>query len=94
MSDAPDSAYEKFVGHNVIIRTVTMHLTGTLVAVHPQELELADASWVASSGRWAQALRTGKLSEVEPFPEGPVIVGRGALIDMALWTHLLPRETL
>lgn len=78
------------IGKNYFIRTVTHHLTGRLTKVTAKELVLADAAWIADDGRFHDALKTGKLSEVEPFP-GEVIVGRGSLIDACLWLHELPR---
>ena len=69
------------VGRNYLVRTVTMTLYGKLVAVFEQELILQDAAWIADSGRWADALESGEFDEVEPFPDGDVIVGRGAIID-------------
>lgn len=81
------------VGKNYFIRTVTHHLTGTLIAVTPKELWLKDAAWVASDGRFMQAIKDGKLDEVEPYPDGEEVpVGRGALIDGVIWKHPLPRE--
>ena len=81
------------VGKAYFIRTVTHYLTGKLVKVTPTELVLLDAAWVASTGRFADAIRTGELDEVEPYPDSAVvIVGRGALIDAVRWTHPLPRE--
>lgn len=79
------------VGKCVFIRTVTMFLVGKLVHVTSGELVLKDAAWVADSGRWAQALATGVLSEVEPFPDGDVVVARGGVIDCCVWSHPLPR---
>lgn len=80
-----DSHWE--VGKLYFIRTVTHHLCGRLVKVTSQELVLEDAAWVADDGRFAEALSTGECAEVEPFPDGTVIVGRGALIDGTVWTH-------
>lgn len=81
------------VGKNYFIRTVTHHLTGKLIKVTPKELVLIDAAWIADDGRFMQALKEGKLNEVEPFPEGDeVVVGRGSLIDAVEWKHALPRE--
>lgn len=81
------------VGHNYFIRTVTHHLTGTLIAVTSKELWLKNASWIADDGRFMEAIRDGKLNEVEPFPdEMEVPVGRGALIDAVEWVHALPRH--
>lgn len=81
------------VGKNYFIRTVTHHLTGRLVKVTAKELVLENAAWIADDGRFHDALKTGKLSEVEPFPQDcQVIVGRGALIDAVVWKHALPTE--
>lgn len=81
------------VGKNYFIRTVTHHLTGKLVRVTSKELVLLDAAWIADDGRFMNALRDGKLNEVEPFPENmEVVVGRGAIIDAVVWQHDLPRS--
>ena len=69
------------IGANYLIRTVTMIDTGTLVAVTEHELVLESAAWVADTGRFADAIAKAEFLEVEPFPEGQVIVGRGAIID-------------
>ena len=79
------------VGTTYIIRTVTMYYTGRLEAVYSGELVLSDAAWIADTGRWSMALSTGKLSEVEPYP-GECIVSRAAIVDVAPWTHPLPRD--
>jgi len=82
------------IGKAYYIRTVTMHIIGKLEKVHEKELVLSEASWIAESGRFYNALKFGvdKLGEVEPFPaEQQVIVGRGALIDATIWCHDLPR---
>jgi hypothetical protein len=89
--DATDTAPWR-VGECYIIRTVTYHLVGRLIWVGPLELVLEDAAWVADSGRWSEALRTGKLSVVEPFLAA-VIVGRGSITDATAWPHPLPRDT-
>ena len=79
------------VGNAVIIRTVTLYHTGRIVALTKEEIVLVDAAWIADTGRWHEALKTGKLIEVEPFP-GPVSVNRGAVIDVADWTQALPLD--
>lgn len=91
-SAAPASVdpWHDWLDCNVIIRTVTMTLTGNLAAIGPDTLALKAAAWVADSGRWATALETGELAEVEPFPHR-VLVGRGAVVDATLWAHDLPR---
>ncbi len=79
------------IGAIYLIRTVTMIDTGRLVAVTTQELVLEDAAWIADTGRFADALKNCKFNEVEPFPDGRVIVGRGAVID-AVEIEAAPRE--
>jgi hypothetical protein len=65
----------------VFIRTVTHHYTGRLVEVWPTELVLTDCAWIADDGRFSEAMASGKLNEVEPFPDGRVVIGRGAILD-------------
>lgn len=79
------------VGKIYLIRTATMTDTGRLVAVTPQELILEDAAWIADTGRFSDAVRKVEFSEVEPFPDGRVIIGRGAVID-ACTINLAPRS--
>jgi hypothetical protein len=69
------------------IRTITMYVVGELVAIDEHEITLRDAAWIADTGRFNEALQTGKLNEVEPAPEGISIVGRGSIVDAYLWPH-------
>lgn len=80
------------LGRSYFVRTVTHYTVGRLVGVSPHELWLEDAAWVADTGRFAQALESGVVSEVEPFPAGTVAVGRGAIVDACIWPHALPRS--
>lgn len=80
------------IGANYLVRTATMIDAGRLVAVTPHELILEDASWIADTGRFGKALATGSFSEVEMFPKGQVIIGRGSLID-AVQIGDLPTKT-
>lgn len=86
------TAWDRWVGRQVLVRTVTMIQVGTLTEVHEHEIVLTDAAWVADTGRWADCLVSGTLVEVEPWPAGEVIVGRGALVDACLWAHGPVRE--
>lgn len=79
------------LGECYFVRTVTMHLVGRLIEIYDKELVFEDASWVADSGRFHDALKNGSLSEVEPFLND-VILGRDTVIDSTVWTHSLPRE--
>ena len=84
-----DSPWE--IGKNYMIRTVTMIDAGKLIAVTSQELVLEDASWIADTGRFMQAVEKAEFGEVEPFPDGKVIIGRGSIID-AVEIKIVPRR--
>ena len=81
MFSAPDTTGPWEIGKVYLIRTVTMIDTGRLVAVTQQELVLEEAAWIADTGRFAQAVSKADFGEVEPFPDGRVIIGRGSIID-------------
>ena len=87
--DTSGCAWE--IGKNYLIRTVTMIDTGRLVAVTEHELVIEDAAWIADTGRFSDALQKAEFNEVEPFPEGRVIIGRGGIID-AVQIDTLPRK--
>jgi hypothetical protein len=78
---SPQSIHPYKIGAKYFIRTVTMNHTGRLIEVGDKELVIEDAAWIADSGRFTQALESGVFSEVEMFPKGRVIIGRGALVD-------------
>ena len=75
----------------VAIRTVTHYYTGRVVEVQHRFVILADAAWIADTGRWSEFLANGTPSEVEPFPD-VVAVSLGAIVDVTRWAHSLPRE--
>lgn len=79
--DSESTACPWEIGSIYLIRTVTMIDTGRLVAVTPQELVLEEAAWIADTGRFSDSLKSLSFNEVEPFPDGRVIVGRGSVID-------------
>lgn len=78
------------VGKKFLIRTVTYHLTGKVKKVIGSILELEDAAWIADSGRFSDALKTGKLNEVEPC--GTAFVNVNSITDFFPWVHKLPLE--
>ncbi len=80
-------------GVNVFIRTVTHYYTGHVDSITDSDVVLSDAAWIASTGRFSDALKSGEFSEVEPYPDGVVcVVSRGAILDVSTWDHPLPRE--
>lgn len=78
------------IGAPYLLRTVTHIVTGRVVRVGPQEIVVAEAAWIADTGRYSNAIRSGNFLEVEPYPDGEVVVGRGALIDACI-VPALPR---
>ena len=91
MFSALDTTGPWEIGKVYLIRTVTMIDTGRLVAVTQQELVLEEAAWIADTGRFAQAVSKADFGEVEPFPDGRVIIGRGSIID-AVVIHATQRS--
>lgn len=89
-SNTDNSAWK--IGANYLIRTVTMIDTGRLVGVTQQELILEDAAWIADTGRFSDAVKSANFNEVEPFPDGRVIIGRGSVIDAIELSGILPRS--
>lgn len=87
---APKGTFPFQVGDAIFIRTVTHHLTGRILDMGPDWIQLGEAAWIADDGRFHTALATGVFSEVEPIPDW-CIVGRGAIIDAFPWPHPLPR---
>lgn len=85
---APDSAFP-FTG-NVLIRTVTHYHVGRVERIVGGFVVLGEAAWIADTGRFSEALVSGKLGEVEPFP-GECAVSLGAIVDVAPWPHDLQR---
>ncbi len=78
------------IGKTYFIRTVTMNHIGILKKVYDNELVLSDCSWIADSGRFHDALKSGNLNEIEPFIDD-VIIGRNSIIDMTHYRHEVPK---
>jgi hypothetical protein len=82
-------------GDKVFVRTVTYHLIGTVKKADEDGfLILEPAVWVADSGRFAAAIDTGSLNEVEvPATPTEVAVSRGSIVDVWPWNHDIPDTT-
>ena len=81
---------DDFIGKKLFIRTVTYHLVGEVTARVGSLFQLKDASWVADSGRFMQAIKDGEIDEVEPV--GDAWVNTDAVVDIFPWRHALPTE--
>ena len=84
-----ESAYE--VGQKYLFRCITFFYTGRVARETPGELVLADAAWIADTGRFYDSLQSGEFSEVEPFTS-PVIIPKSTIVDASVWKHELPTE--
>jgi hypothetical protein len=81
---------ESLIGSKLFIRTVTYHCVGRVIGLKDGFFQLEDASWVADSGRFMNAIKEGVLSEVEPV--GDMWVAISSIVDMFPWLHELPNE--
>jgi len=79
------------VGSAYFIRTVTYHVLGRVKAIKGDFLVLHEASWVADSGRFSQAIERGILNEIEYV--GDAIVAINAISDAYPWNHKTPKDT-
>jgi hypothetical protein len=83
------------IGQAYLIRGVTNYYLGKLVGVTETDFVLAEASWVADTGRFSEAVTTGKLNEVEMYAAGTLVnVNRGSYCDASEWRHALPTSTI
>ena len=89
-ADTISAKYDGELPPVVFVRTVTMHYVGRIVDDAAGYLVLADASWVADSGRFGEALATGTLAETEKFPD-PVFINPDTIVDVTAWNHPLPK---
>ena len=86
----PSAAYDELIGKQWFFRTVTYHCVGNVIGRMGDFLCMENASWVADSGRFMQAITNGTLNEVEPV--GPYYVNIKTVIDFFPWNHDLPKE--
>ena len=84
------NAYEDMVGQKFFFRTVTYHTVGEVKKIVGRFAYLKDASWVADSGRFMEAIKNGTLNEVEPV--GDAFVNIDTVVDFFPWKHKLPTE--
>lgn len=84
------NSYEDFIGQKLFIRTVTYHLVGEVKKIVGRYLQLKNASWIADSGRFMNAIKDGTLNEVEPV--GTTFVNMDTIVDFFPWVHKLPAE--
>lgn len=81
---------DDLVGGKWFFRTVTYHMVGRVKKRLGNFLVMEDASWVADSGRFMDAIKNGKLNEVEPV--GDALINLDSVVDAFPWNHDLPTE--
>ena len=79
---------QDMIGEKFFFRTVTYHMTGRVKKVVGSILELENAAWIADSGRFMNAIKEGKLNEVEPV--GRAFLNIQTVVDFFPWKHKLP----
>ena len=79
---------QDMIGEKFFFRTVTYHLTGRVKKVIGNFVELENAAWIADSGRFMNAIKEGKLNEVEPV--GRAYLNLASVTDFFPWKHPLP----
>lgn len=82
--------YEDLVGEKWYFRTVTYHSVGKVKKIVGRFAYLTEASWVADSGRFMNAIKDGTLSEVEPV--GTAFINLDTVVDFFPWKHKLPTD--
>ena len=78
------------VGSKWFFRSVTYHLVGEVVGIIGSFVHLKNASWIADSGRFMQAIKEGKLDEVEPV--GEAYLNLDTVVDFFPIDWILPSE--
>ena len=84
------SELDGLIGKSFFFRTVTYHIVGKVVKRIGNILELENASWIADSGRFTQAIKEGKFNEVEPT--GQCFINLDTVTDFYPAKYKLPTE--
>lgn len=75
--------YDEYLGKKVFIRTVTNFYTGKVEKTTRTTMTLSTAAWIADTGRFSNAVKTGDFSEVEPYIE-PIKINIQSFEDISL----------
>lgn len=79
------------VGGKYFFRTVTYFATGEVESIKGHFLVLKDAAVIFDTGRFADAMKSGVFSEVEPL-DNQFILNLNTIVDASVWEKALPRE--
>lgn len=79
---------DDLIGKKFFFRTVTYHMVGRVTKKIGKFLQLEQASWIADSGRFMNAIKDGTLDDVEPV--GVAYINTDSFVDFFPWKHSLP----
>jgi hypothetical protein len=85
------NTYEDLIGEKWFFRTVTYHLVGEVKKIVGRFAFMKNASWIADSGRFNEAIKNGTLSEVEMV--GDAFINLDTVVDFFPWKHDLPKTS-
>ena len=84
------------VGTPVYVRGAIYSVVGRIAGINGIWLELTEASYIGTDGRFHDASKNGiqsvENSEIEPFAEGSCRVNTGAISDVSIHPDPLPTE--
>lgn len=84
------ASLDDMVGKKFFFRTVTYHCVGRVIKLIGRIAQLEEASWIADSGRFSQAIKNGTFDEVEPV--GEMFVNLDSVTDFFPVYFDLPKE--
>lgn len=87
------NSLDELIGKKIFVRTVTYHLLGEVKKRVGDLLFLKNATWVADSKRFNEAIKNGFNSEAELEYVGDWFVNIKAIVDGGFWKHSLPTKS-
>jgi len=86
------TGYEKCLGKDIFIRTVTHHYTGHVIEVTHMTMTLEKAAWISDDGRFYDSMKdSSNFEEVEPYVK-PVIINLYSILDCTEIQGKLPEK--
>jgi hypothetical protein len=80
------------IGKPYLFRSVTMIYTGRLQKVSAQEFLITEAAWIPDTERWMDAVTKSAFKEIEPYGSKPVVLSRGAMLDVVEIPELITKQ--
>ena len=80
------------IGKPYLFRSVTMIYTGRLQKISKYEFLISEAAWIPETERWMDAVTKSAFKEVEPYGDKPVVLNRGAMLDVVEIPELIRKQ--